>query len=121
MKNGDRSRRDANTLRAALPIRRRTHRQRPRSRRATEQRDESPHSMTSSAMERTSPGMVRPRALAVLRLFPCTGRPRANDLKSNIQALKCLNPIAAGKKTIFVLRLFYELRDLVRTRKQSIR
>src|SRR5262245_37638016 len=46
-------------------------RERPRCRRAAEQRHElaTPHSITSSAMESTSPGMVRPSALAVLRLI----------------------------------------------------
>src|SRR5262249_8175290 len=54
----------------------RTRRERPRSR-AAEQRDElaPPHSITSSAMERTSPGMIRPRALAVLRLISSSNLP----------------------------------------------
>src|SRR6516225_8482317 len=49
----------------------RPRRERPRCYRAAEQRDElAPrHSITSSAMESTSPGMVRPSALAVLRLI----------------------------------------------------
>src|SRR5205085_1237721 len=57
----------ANTPHALL--RQRPHR--PRSRRATEEREEgaaADHSMTSSARSRTDAGMVRPRALAVLRL-----------------------------------------------------
>src|SRR5262249_33154619 len=61
----------------------RARRERPRRRRAAEQRDElpSPHSITSSAVESNDGGTVRPSALAVLRLMTssnlfgaCTGR-----------------------------------------------
>src|SRR4051794_4220236 len=49
----------------------RTCRERPRSRRAAEQRDElaPPHSMTSSARASSEGGTSNPRALAVLRLI----------------------------------------------------
>jgi hypothetical protein len=61
----------------------RARRERPRSRRAAEQRDERapPHSITSSARARTGVGISRPRAFAVLTLMTssylvgaCTGR-----------------------------------------------
>src|SRR5262249_33462850 len=61
----------------------RPRRQRPRRRRATEQRDElaPPHSITSSARARSVAGISRPSAFAVLRLMTsaylvgaCTGR-----------------------------------------------
>ena len=49
----------------------RARRERPRCRRATEQRDElaPPHSITSSARASSVGGTVRPSALAVLRLI----------------------------------------------------
>src|SRR5262249_55304165 len=58
------------------PLLLRARRERPRGS-AAEQRDElaPPHSITSSAMERTSPGMIRPRALAVLRLISSSNLP----------------------------------------------
>src|SRR5262249_53506251 len=61
----------------------RTRRQRPRCRRAPEQRDElaAPHSITSSARASTVVGTSRPSVLAVFRLIvstylvgACTGR-----------------------------------------------
>src|SRR5215472_535920 len=61
----------------------RTHRERPRCRRAAEQRDERPtfHSITSSARASSVAGTVRPSVLAVFRLIAnsylvgaCTGR-----------------------------------------------
>src|SRR5262249_40620023 len=60
---------DCNLLLAATLLRAR--RERPRSRRATEQRDElAPfHSITSSAMARSFGGISRPSVLAVLRLI----------------------------------------------------
>src|SRR5262249_17844666 len=63
---------DARILgRLLLPDGGRRCRERPRRRRAAEQRDElaSSHSITSSAMARTPGAMVRPRGLAVLRLM----------------------------------------------------
>src|SRR5262245_12878754 len=68
----------------------RAHRERPRSRRAAEQRDQLAalhfrgHSMTSSAMATSLSGIWRPRALAVLRLI------------TNANLMDCITGRSAG-------------------------
>jgi hypothetical protein len=87
MKNGDRSRRDAKTLRAASPIRRRARRERPRHCRAAEKRDElaaAAHSMSLVNSDQSFCGYVchgRARCRT-----PVTAKPMIMRAQTNIQS-----------------------------------